>query len=289
MAITSRLLAIERLFGQRLDQIDESSLDRLVSTEQRETDQLDFKSKWTVSADADELRKDVCAFANSRGGLIIYGVRDEESKAVELTPFEATTDFRNQVAGILFSGCRPTPRFELTQLESSRSPGRYYVLLAVPQSSEAPHARLKDVKQEHMLNFPLRVETITRFMSESELAARYRARFQADAERSERTSELEQSFPIDGGSSQLSLAMRFCGVPSAAGEARIGSELINTWYERIRLLSDGTRSFGCPPTLTQASSAIDVEQFESGRTTTTSSSTRTDRLSRIRYSSRPPT
>ena len=61
MAITCRLPSVERLFGQRLSEIDESSLERLILAGHGETLQLDFKSTWTVTGDPDELRKDVCA------------------------------------------------------------------------------------------------------------------------------------------------------------------------------------------------------------------------------------
>ena len=219
VAISFRLPAVERLLGCRIGDADETTLARLVDSGAVESEQLDFKATWTVSDDADELRKDVCAFANASGGLIIYGIRDEECVAVECTPFEPVGELGAQVANILFSGCRPVPRFELVVVRSLQESGRVYALLAVPASGAAPHARINN-RQGYSLNFPVRFETTTQFLNESELAARYRTRFANANERLVRVIELENVQPIDAPSQSQTVAMRFCAVPSTPGEAR---------------------------------------------------------------------
>ena len=232
------------MLGVRLSEIDESVLARLIESKYQESDQLDFKTSWTVSKDADEFRKDVCALANARGGLIIYGIKDDKSVAVELTPISPVGELRDQVASILHSGCRPVPRFEMEEVPSIREPGKVYVLVVVPQSGDGPHARLQDSKKGKWLNFPVRFETTTVFLNENELAERYRRRFQLLRDRAQRMTELQGSFSDDDGKQTSLVLVRFCAVPSAPGEAAINSALIDRWKARLRDLWAGDILFG---------------------------------------------
>ena len=111
MPLRMRLPALERELDIRLLELDETTIQKLVADGVSESQQLDFKMTWDQSA---ELAKDVCAFANARGGLLVYGVRDVNGVAVEATPFSPLSgEVRARVAQVLRAHCRPVPAFDL--------------------------------------------------------------------------------------------------------------------------------------------------------------------------------
>jgi hypothetical protein len=60
---------------------------RAAASGMAEADDLDWKQALPpeVEKKRREFAKDVAAMANTRGGLIVYGVREENERAVELT------------------------------------------------------------------------------------------------------------------------------------------------------------------------------------------------------------
>ena len=64
-----------------IDQITESEIKTLVKEQVQESTHLEYKREITFSSDADkkELLADVCSFANSGGGTILYGIEEEKS------------------------------------------------------------------------------------------------------------------------------------------------------------------------------------------------------------------
>lgn len=155
--------------------IEKAAADRLA-----ESDDLDWKEhlpqppregRWN------ELAKDVAAMANTRGGLIIFGVRDTTCELTGINPDEANTDqyaqwIRNHVHPYL-------PGLTFTTLTSPD--GTTSVLVAdVPASPMAPHlvygtaARDKD---QQAAVAPYRDRDHTAWMAEHQLERAYRDRF----------------------------------------------------------------------------------------------------------------
>lgn len=157
------------------DMIARAAADRL-----GESDDLDWKEQLPQPPREgrwNELAKDVAAMANTRGGLIIFGVRDTTCELVGIDPDEANTDqyaqwVRNHVhpylPGLTFT--------TLTSPDDTRS-----VLVAdVPASPMAPHlvygtaARDKD---QQAAVAPYRDRDHTAWMAEHQLERAYRDRF----------------------------------------------------------------------------------------------------------------
>jgi hypothetical protein len=157
------------------DMIRTAAADRLA-----ESDDLDWKEclpqpprdgRWN------ELAKDVAAMANTRGGLIVFGVRDATCELVGIDPAEVKTEqyaqwVRNHVQPYL-------PDLTFTTFTSSD--GTRSVLVAdVPASPMAPHlvygtaARDKD---QQAAVAPYRDRDHTAWMAEHQLERAYRDRF----------------------------------------------------------------------------------------------------------------
>jgi hypothetical protein len=180
-----RLPRLEAVLGCRVDEVDWACLESLIDRGVREDLSIEFKS--TAYNDDDkgrfELPKDVAAFANSAGGLIVVGMSERAGGVVSgfsrLRPTDATK--RDMMTNLL-AGLTPfVPDIELGLIEDPHRPGEGCVLVLVPPSESAPHAVVtknpQTKRRAHAMSWPAREGSRTRWLSEPELAERYRARF----------------------------------------------------------------------------------------------------------------
>lgn len=129
-----------------LRQFDEEFLKSLIG-ESREQRDLDFKGvkildKSSKKNVAEELCKDIAAFANTDGGLIILGMEEAQGTATELTGFDPFIDLEQQVQSWELSiskGIDPGIiglHFHIVDLVSS---GNKAVVIEIPRSYAQPH------------------------------------------------------------------------------------------------------------------------------------------------------
>jgi predicted HTH transcriptional regulator len=138
----------------------------------KEDADLDFKQALNRTPEGRrDLVADVVAMANARGGVIVVGIREEDTQAVELTPLrpgerrEDRPDIYQAVAELT----APPVSLDVQQVEAGD--GTYYLLLTVPKSHLAPHAFRRPGTPN--LRYPVREGTRTRYLAEPELADRY--------------------------------------------------------------------------------------------------------------------
>jgi predicted HTH transcriptional regulator len=74
-----RLPRVEAILGAPIDQLTVEHIRAAVDAGVEESRDLDFKEGHY--RDGEELAKDVAAFANHVGGLIVIGVREEQLRA----------------------------------------------------------------------------------------------------------------------------------------------------------------------------------------------------------------
>ncbi|MEU5709875.1 AlbA family DNA-binding domain-containing protein [Streptomyces flaveolus] len=145
-----------------------------------ESDDLDWKEQLPQPPREgrwNELAKDVAAMANTRGGLIIFGVRDASCELVGIDPDEVNIE---QYAQWVRNHVQPYPP-DLTFTVLTSADGSTSVLVAdVPASPMAPHlvygtaARDKD---QQAAVAPYRDRDHTAWMAEHQLERAYRDRF----------------------------------------------------------------------------------------------------------------
>ncbi|MEU2372994.1 helix-turn-helix domain-containing protein [Streptomyces pseudogriseolus] len=94
--MVTRLRRLEGLLGGRLNDVDYSSIAELVgNTDAAEGEDLDYKRERYDSGNEgrEELAKDVAAFANHTGGLLVLGMA--EKKGVRSRVFDVDLDDRH--------------------------------------------------------------------------------------------------------------------------------------------------------------------------------------------------
>ncbi|MCH8183125.1 MAG: ATP-binding protein [Proteobacteria bacterium] len=129
-------------FDKRLEDITEADLDELVAERVAEGKTLEFKAARTGNRDSDrnEFLADISSFANSSGGHIVYGVREEQGVAAEIC---GIPDFNPdaqilRLQNLARDGIRhriPNLGFGAVQLEN----GSHCLIIDIPKSWNPPH------------------------------------------------------------------------------------------------------------------------------------------------------
>ena len=178
---------IEILLGKQVTQVDAGDLAALIAGSAREDADLDFKEQvyGTTDADKRDLAGDVAAMANTVGGVIVVGVREEDGAASKETPVPLTENEELRMRQVVTSLVAPVPRFTVVRVPEAPNAEIGFYLIAVPRSADSPHA----VRVGDALRYPRRDGPRTRLLSESEVADAYRNRF---SEAGEQTQRLEQ-------------------------------------------------------------------------------------------------
>jgi hypothetical protein len=130
-----------------------ADLQRLIEDEIHESLSLDYKASLALAKDSNsksELCKDVSAFANSAGGQIVYGIKENDGKPVEID--DGTDLTREWIEQVIDSNLQP--RIEGLLIKPiALGHGRHAYVVTIPQASgRAPH-QAPDHKYYNRQNF----------------------------------------------------------------------------------------------------------------------------------------
>ncbi|BBL62620.1 hypothetical protein MARBORIA2_17890 [Methanobrevibacter arboriphilus] len=132
------------LFHKKIDEISEKDINNIVGNEVFEDKYLEYKSEYNHSDKIKfKLIKTVCGFANSDGGLLIYGITEDENHTPsEVTGVKLDSSFDNEVnwiESIVSSNSEPSiSNIEIRQIEIKES-DRIILIIKVPKSWNLPH------------------------------------------------------------------------------------------------------------------------------------------------------
>jgi hypothetical protein len=207
----------------------------------REDEDLDFKRRLPVNTEGAkaEFAKDVAAFANARGGLLLVGVGETEGVADKVELVDLDDDFQARLYGAAANWIAPGAEFGIHFAATIADPKRGYYLITIPRSPSAPHA-VRVLNANDAWRFPRRVGSNTRFMSESEVADAYRSRFRGMEEQSGRLTTVLGNGQVRLKSSEAWAFMAL--VPNAQGRLMLDRKKVKalaTWADRVP---------GIPPT-----------------------------------------
>lgn len=150
-----------------------------------ESDGLDWKQALPSFARTpgvwNEFAKDVAAMANTRGGLLVYGVSDQ----IELVGVDLVSADTKQMLSAVRNGIQPyISGVDFIELPAPGGNGPDVLVVDVPPSEMAPHFQYgwesKD-KDRATFNAPYRINDDTFYMTEHQVARAYQDRFTRQA------------------------------------------------------------------------------------------------------------
>ena len=182
---------LETLLGGPLDAegLTQETIERLVDEAARESEVLDFKGALdpptkgprTAWLSEQEFAKDVAAFANHRGGLLLVGIEDADGVATKAPGWalSSTTEVEERrLRQALVNYLSPITYCDFIWVE--RSPSGRFLGVVIPPSPRSPHAVMSQTGEGRTaLRYPVRHGAGTDWLGESEVAARYRRRLDA--------------------------------------------------------------------------------------------------------------
>ncbi|MFJ3193340.1 helix-turn-helix domain-containing protein [Streptomyces griseoviridis] len=236
--MVTRLGRIEALLGGRLDELDYQSIAELVGTpEAAEGEDLDYKRAHYSQDERgrEELAKDIAAFANHTGGLLVIGMA--ESKGVPSKVFDVDLDDARlrHIRQVTVADTAPPVPYEAFPVHNPDAPGTGFLLLAVPRSPAGPHAVTAQVSRpsRDVLRYPRRGGSRTEWLTETDVATAYRARFTAAAERGQRLADIEEDL-VDALAARTTPHVIVTVVPEQPGDMVIDSARFTRYQEELR-------------------------------------------------------
>lgn len=109
--------------------------------EEGENIQCEFKRKFSTS---EKIAREMIAFANTKGGYLLFGV-DDDKKIIGVESEKETTELVKDTA---LNYCEPNLDFDVEFKELN---GKEIVIVSVPESDKKPH-RLQDYKESLDIN-----------------------------------------------------------------------------------------------------------------------------------------
>lgn len=166
--------ALHRLLGVGPRPLTYELIEEAVEARAAETDDVDWKARLPPAKDLaqTDFPKDVAAMANSGGGVIVFGVSETQKVAtgrVDVGEFDEAHERSLRSSAI--TAISP-PIFGLN-IHRLGSEGNRAVVLEVPASVEGPHL----IYRNQYFGAPIRNDADTVWMTERQIEAMYRARF----------------------------------------------------------------------------------------------------------------
>lgn len=150
---------IEAFFKKNAKAVTKQDVEVFISRKIEENLNLDYKDIRAYH-DFDELSKDVSAFANSEGGLILLGISQErvteKRKIIKIFPKEITWGngslSKEKLEDNLISKIRPRVDFRIFPIREGNGTTKVIFLIDIPQSATPPHMA-SDNRYYKRLNF----------------------------------------------------------------------------------------------------------------------------------------
>lgn len=170
-----RFTALHRLLGLQPAPLTDQILDEAVAARLREAEDLDWKRALppATGLQASDFPKDVAAMANSGGGVIVYGVAEQDKAAVERVDVGELTEVRERALRSVAVTAISPPVFGLS-VDLLGNDSLRAVVVEVPASVDGPHLIYRD----GYFGAPIRNDADTVWMKEPQIEAQYRARFE---------------------------------------------------------------------------------------------------------------
>ncbi|GAA2069549.1 hypothetical protein GCM10009758_07300 [Microbacterium hatanonis] len=170
---------LHQLLGVGPGPLTEQMIDAAIAQGLVESDRLDWKKHLPAERDfkTSGIVKDVAAFANSGGGILIFGVEENQKAASgRVDAGDLNESYERTIQAVSYSAISP-PVIGVRSYKIPAAGNDRLAAIIVPASVDGPHLIFDGNKQS--FSAPLRVNSDTQWMNERLLEASYRARFEA--------------------------------------------------------------------------------------------------------------
>lgn len=167
---------LHRLLGVGPGPITDAMIDATIAQKLEEGQELDFKTRLPEqkAMRSDDIVKDITAFANAGGGVLVYGVEDHEKVAIGRTDAGELNENYDRSLQQLCTNAITPPVLGVKAYAVGEEPTRA-VVIVIPSTVDSPHMFFHNEK----FAVPLRVNADTIWLRESQIATAYRARFES--------------------------------------------------------------------------------------------------------------
>lgn len=165
---------LHRALGAQPGPLTSGMIDDAISARVMETDDLDWKSELPPAKDLPktDFPKDIAAMANNGGGVIVYGIEEDQKAATtRLDVGELTESHERALRSAAVTAVSP-PVFGLDVVRLGEE-GARVVAVVVPDSLDGPHL----IHRGEYFGAPIRNDADTAWMRERQIEQMYRARF----------------------------------------------------------------------------------------------------------------
>lgn len=155
--------------------LDHNLIIEAVSEGVAEDERLDWKR--SLPTDGDEVAKDVAAMANSRGGLLVYGVAEDRrtGRASAVQAVSLDEAHQKRIRAWLGTRVHPVvPGVVVLPVRESDTDDTGFLVVLVPESSDAPHL----TGSPESFKVPYRYGAQTMWMRERDIERAYTERFE---------------------------------------------------------------------------------------------------------------
>lgn len=125
-----------------LEDFTADTLQYLIENEVEENVHLDYKAGSALQKNdrgKNEITKDISAFANADGGIIIYGLAEKDHKPAELAPFDGN-DFSKERLDQIIANIQPSIKgVTIFPIRLGGDVSQSVYVVKIPRSSNAPH------------------------------------------------------------------------------------------------------------------------------------------------------
>ena len=166
---------LHRALGERPGPLTDQLIDDAITQRIAESDEIDWKKGLPPEREFrdSDIVKDIAAFANASGGMIVFGVTEVNRAAdARHDAGELTEGYERTIRQVSMTAITP-PVFGVQAVEIPTTTGRRAVALLIPASPDGPHL----VFRNDQFAAPLRVGADTHWMKERDLESAYRSRF----------------------------------------------------------------------------------------------------------------